>query len=175
MTTVTSSVSTNLNELFSRVTALETLVRDEYPSLAYRITAPATQEAGEYTSQADVSNALADLAGRVATLESLANQHLSAGLPTRTVETVSVPEPVTETPAPAPVTAPAPVVTSNGTSGVDYGAVAYGLSDLKRKIRGALGGSAEVDREHTGAVEWFVACFSGDASFDADTFRRQAG
>lgn len=168
MTTVASSVSTNLSELFSRVTALETLARENLPShLAHRISAPATHEAGTYTSQADVSNALADLAGRVATLEALAHDHLGAPLPARTVETVSAPEPVTDTPAPLPV--------RPRTSGVDYGAVAYGLSQIKSKVRAALGGSTEVDREHAGAVEWFVGCFAGDPSFDADAFRRNAG
>jgi hypothetical protein len=174
MTTVASSVSTNLNELFSRVTALETLARENLPAhLRHRITAPATQQAGTYTSDADVANALADLAGRVATLEALAHDHLGAPLPqSRTVETVSVPE----TPTPEPTPAPVVITDAHGThAAVDYPAVAYGLTSTKSKIQARLGRSAELDREYAGMVEWYVACFAGDSAFNAAAFRRDAG
>lgn len=83
--------------------------------------------------------------------------------------------------------ADAPSVSSNGSSsnttsapvstgtGVDYGAVAYGLSEIGAKFRQHLGSSAELTREYEGAVEWFVGCFAGDASFDANAFRTGAG
>lgn len=68
----------------------------------------------------------------------------------------------------------APESTGTGT-GVDYGAVAYGLTGIRDKFRQHLGSSADLTREYEGAVEWFVGCFAGDASFDANTFRAQAG
>jgi hypothetical protein len=171
MTIATPSVTANLDELFSRVTALETLAREHLPAhVANRISASPVVEAGTYTSSADVANALADLQGRVATLEALAHDHLGTPLPTRPVETVSVPE-TPEVTTPAPIPAPVEFRPAN----VDYAAVAYGLTDLKAKLRDGLTISDhELNAQYQGVVEWFVGCFAGDPSFDADTFRRNA-
>ncbi len=60
-------------------------------------------------------------------------------------------------------------------SGVDYTGVAYGLSEIGKKFRQHLGSSSALTSEYEGAVEWFVACFAGDSSFDANAFRAAAG
>jgi hypothetical protein len=91
----------------------------------------------------------------------------------------SVPESVSDASAPSVLSS---VQTTDNTntdapvsSGVDYGAVAYGLSEIKAKFRAHLGTSDDLTREYEGAVEWFVGCFAGDASFDANAFRAAAG
>lgn len=62
---------------------------------------------------------------------------------------------------------------------VDYGAVAFGLSEIKRKVStlvGFVGRGSELTGEYEGAVQYFCDVFAkSDPDFNADTFKRQAG
>lgn len=59
--------------------------------------------------------------------------------------------------------------------GVDYGAIAFGLSEIKRKVGQVVTGS-EMISEYRGAVQYFADVFAkSDPAFDADEFKRQAG
>lgn len=58
-------------------------------------------------------------------------------------------------------------------SGVDYGAVAFGLADMRRKLAEHLP-SIEVNAQMRDAADWFAACFAGDPSFDAAEFTAKA-
>ncbi len=62
-------------------------------------------------------------------------------------------------------------------AGIDYGAVAFGLKEISRKVGNALGGSAGDPRtEYAGAVQYFADVFmKADPQFDADAFKRQSG
>lgn len=65
---------------------------------------------------------------------------------------------------------------TQAATALDYGAVAFGLSEMKRKIVDAFGYSGEVGREHSGAVQYFADVFAkADPAFDADEFKRAAG
>jgi hypothetical protein len=129
-----------------------------------------TQVENTFVTREEFREAIADLRARVTGLENLANR---LGYAVDVPETETVPESVSD--------ADAPSVSSNGSapavtgSGVDYPAVAFGLTSLRDEIRGALGSSPELSRRYSDAVAWFVSCFSGDPAFDADTFRQQAG
>lgn len=72
--------------------------------------------------------------------------------------------------------APRPVA---GTTGVDYGAVAYGLASIKADVSGirdAFVGREEIDKQYRGAVQYFADVFKkADPSFDETTFKVQAG
>jgi len=62
----------------------------------------------------------------------------------------------------------------------DYAAVAFGLSEIKRKVSQVLPSlstaSVSMEDEYTGAVQYFADVFAkADPQFDADTFKRQAG
>lgn len=64
-------------------------------------------------------------------------------------------------------------VTSAST--VDYGAVAFGLSEIKRKVAANLS-SAVPASEYEGTVQYFADVFAkADPNFDADAFKVQAG
>lgn len=130
----------------------------------------------EFVTREEFLGAIDDLNRRVQGLYNLADRMgYAVTVPEREVVLESTPD------------TDAPSVSDNGSnsngnsapvataSGVDYGAVAYGLSEIGAKFRQHLGSSGELTREYEGAVEWFVACFSGDASFDANAFRSQAG
>jgi len=66
--------------------------------------------------------------------------------------------------------------TPRTTTGVDYGAVAFGLSEIARKVRGAVGASQQMVDEYRGAVQYFADVFAkSDPAFDATEFKRQAG
>lgn len=59
--------------------------------------------------------------------------------------------------------------------GVDYGAVAFGLSEIKRNVSNAatIPGAKEF---YEGAMQYFADVFAkSDPSFDADAFKLQAG
>lgn len=103
----------------------------------------------------EAREAFANLVTRVEALESLARDLRSHGV-TRTV-----------TPSVATPTTPA--------TGVDYGAVAFGLSEIKRKVAAAGVGSA-LQSEYVGAVQYFADVFAkSDPSFDVALFKRQSG
>lgn len=58
-------------------------------------------------------------------------------------------------------------------SGVDYGAVAFGLADMRRKLSAHLP-AHRVANEMRGAAEWFAAAFAGDPAFDRADFLAKA-
>lgn len=64
-------------------------------------------------------------------------------------------------------------------SRVDYGAVAYGLSSIKRDVAGVIGAEArnsDLAEHYRQTVQYFVDVFAkADPAFDANLFRRQAG
>lgn len=60
-------------------------------------------------------------------------------------------------------------------STLDYPAVAFGLSEIKRKVS-QLSNSREVASEYTGTVQYFADVFAkADPSFDVAAFKRDAG
>jgi len=61
-------------------------------------------------------------------------------------------------------------------TGVDYGAIAFGLSEIERKITDNFGNADAVHREHVGVVQYFSDVFAkSDPSFDAVDFARKSG
>lgn len=66
-------------------------------------------------------------------------------------------------------------------SAVDYGAIAYGLSEIKNAVQSELGnahlgGGVRISDYYRGAVQYFADVLAkSDASFDADAFKRQSG
>lgn len=117
----------------------------------------------------DVRAKAIELDERVTALENLARQirvpNAVAGLPVRPASTVV--RDVTGT-----------AVRSGQRSTLDYGAVAYGLSEIKRKVAGLVGdGDASALRsEYAGTVQYFADVFTkADPQFDADEFKRAAG
>lgn len=126
-----------------------------------------------FVTQDEFRAAIDELNRRVQGLYNLADR---MGYSVVVPEGNSVPESTPDTDAPS--------VSSNGSnattpaptgSGVDYNAVAYGLTTLKTEIESHLGQSAEVNRVYADTVEWFAACFAGDTAFDANTFRAATG
>lgn len=126
---------------------------------------------------------LGNVATRVTRLEDLARRALPGHLvreldsPVNTVTLTSVP---VADPAPVATEATGPASNVNGNApavpgaGVDYAAVAFGLTDLKAKMESAVGRSA-VANEYRGVCEWFAGCFAGDSAFDRAAFLRQCG
>lgn len=110
----------------------------------------------------EAREAFANLVTRVETLEALARQ-LRASTDVSTLT-----RPATARPATTVATG----------SAVDAGAIAFGLSEIKRKVAQALSGdSARVMAdEYVGIVQYFSDVLAkADPSFDAAEFRRQAG
>lgn len=107
----------------------------------------------------EAREAFANLVTRVEALETLARTLRAQGGSTAVSETYNRPQ--------APVT--------GGTTGVDYAAVAFGLSEIKRKVA-QLAGGHDLATEYAGTVQYFADVFAkADPSFDADAFRSQAG
>lgn len=115
----------------------------------------------------DVSTALAELSGRVEALEELASNHLGFVPSTRVYRDTEV-------------TAAAPAEVSNAgsgeVSGVDYGAVAFGLSEIKRKIASQFNVTdAQMQSQWEGTVDYFADVFAkSDPGFDRAAFTRAA-
>lgn len=66
-------------------------------------------------------------------------------------------------------------VSASTLNRVDYGAVAFGLSEIKRKVS-QLSNASRVASEYAGVVQYFADVFAkADPEFDAATFKRQAG
>lgn len=63
--------------------------------------------------------------------------------------------------------------------GVDYGAVAFGLSQIKRDVANVVGSearTADLTAHYVGTVQYFADVFAkSDPSFDIGAFKRQAG
>jgi hypothetical protein len=134
----------------------------------------------EFITRDDASahaEALAALDRRVTELEALARQMRRTSNPT------------TAAPAPLPrrdpitggsLRAERPVDTTESVSqanGVDYGAIAFGLSEIKRKIASALPGTmaGNLAHDYAGAVQYFADVFAkSDPTFDSATFKRQS-
>jgi len=72
-----------------------------------------------------------------------------------------------------------PTRTPGATLGVDYGAIAFGLSEIKHNVTRALsvqGGGADLAQQYEGTVQYFADVFSkSDPSFDEALFKRQSG
>lgn len=78
------------------------------------------------------------------------------------------------------VETPLPVRTPGASLGVDYGAVAFGLSEIKREVAQALnttGVSAQtLTSKFEGTVQYFADVFAkSDPGFNEAEFKRQAG
>jgi hypothetical protein len=110
---------------------------------------------------------MASLKGRVSALETLAGQ-LKNSAPAVHAAAHSTYDGVTGS---SRSSLPVQV---NEATGVDYGAIAFGLSDLKRKARNS--GVSGVSETFAGAVQYFADVFSkSDPSFNEADFKRQAG
>lgn len=71
-------------------------------------------------------------------------------------------------------------VSESDATGVDYGAVAFGLSEIKRRVGEVLSmhsvGEGRLVQEWTDTVQYFVDVFAkSDPEFDAETFKHQSG
>lgn len=132
-----------------------------------------TQVESTFVTREEFLAAVDELNRKVQGLYNLADR---LGYSVDVPERASVPESTPDTDRPSVVES-APRVTYVGaqSSGVDYGAVAYGLTTLKQDVVDALGRSPQVERRYADAVDWFVSCFRGDASFNEAEFRRNAG
>lgn len=126
-----------------------------------------TQVATTFVTREEFVAAIGELKARVIGLENLANR---LGYTVDVPETESVPESVSDVSAPRAVETVAQPLNGQ-SSGVDYRAVAYGLTTLRGDVTDALGSSPEVTRRYADAVDWFVSCFRGDASFNETEFR----
>jgi hypothetical protein len=112
----------------------------------------------------EAREAFANLVTRVEALESLAAQLKGSPVatPARRAEVMR--------PGSTPTT-----TFSEDRDVVDYGAVAFGLSEIKRKVAAAGVGSA-LQSEYVGAVQYFADVFAkSDPSFDVALFKRQSG
>lgn len=108
-------------------------------------------------------NALKD---RVTALEELARLHLG--------QSASPARPVV-TPSPSYDRSGIPAAARGERTGVDYGAVAFGLSEIKRRVAQIVSGTSLAD-EYAGTVQYFADVFAkSDPSFNADEFKRAAG
>lgn len=144
------------------------------------------------TTYAPLSD-LEDLKDRVARLEGLARQLTSerGGLSALAeprggvgqYDRSGLPAAARGEETPAGRTATPRVSTTNVTggtttrvgTGVDYGAIAFGLSEIRRKLAGVLDGPT-LRSEHEGAVQYFADVFSkADPAFNEAEFKRQAG
>ena len=108
------------------------------------------------------ADALSALDSRVNALENLARELRNS--PVRTAPAVRV------------ATQEAPRVTTPAT-GVDYGAIAFGLSEIKREVKSQFGVTdAQMATKWRGTVQYFADVFAkADSSFDARLFTSQAG
>lgn len=133
-----------------------------------------TQVATTFVTREEFVAAIGELKARVIGLENLANR---LGYTVDVPETESVPESQSDADAPTVLSSvPSDYDDSDRDvhgrpSGVDYRAVAYGLTTLRGDVTDALGSSPEVTRRYADAVDWFVSCFRGDASFNEAEFR----
>lgn len=131
-------------------------------------------KAGEFESD------IAALKGRVSTLETLAAELKRNGVRGYTAPVTASALP-TRTPGGSydAVTGSSRPSATTTTSDVDYGAVAFGLSEIKRKVADLLGASrglGALQSEYPSTVQYFADVFAkADPSFDADAFKRQAG
>lgn len=116
----------------------------------------------------DIAQEVQELDRRVSELEGLAARHL--GVP-------SVARPATVGGRSVHLGSTQAEVQGHAT-GVDYGAVAFGLSEIKDKVGNILVGHAAEDdmtREYRGIVQYFSDVFAkSDPSFDAAEFARLA-
>lgn len=117
---------------------------------------------------------LTDLKGRVRSLEGVANdlrRSRGESLPVRAIQGRSSAD---------TYTANLPTRTPGASLGVDYGAVAFGLSEIKREVTVALnasGVSAQTLRsKFEGTVQYFADVFAkSDPGFNEAEFKRQSG
>jgi hypothetical protein len=119
----------------------------------------------------DTRAELDSLARRVTTLETLAQSLRAGGVVSTTVATQNTQATRGQYDGITGASRPS----SNGVrSTVDYGAIAFGLSELKREA-GNLG--ADVPPAYfPGVVQYFADVFAkSDPNFDAELFTRQAG
>lgn len=117
----------------------------------------------------DVAEELQQLNRRVTELETLAQRHLGRGVvnvaPARPV--------VTRDPVDG-----ASVRQPQSQSTLDYGAIAFGLSEIKRKLSTLVDSTSartSMTSEYTGAVDYFADVFAkADPEFDRNEFNRLA-
>lgn len=116
----------------------------------------------------EAAQKLAELDKRVGALEALAARHLGArydaSTPVSTAETSAARTTTTATAAPS-------------STGVDYAAIAFGLSEVKRKVAVALDSSSasRMASEYAGTVDYFADVFAkSDPSFNRNEFNRLA-
>lgn len=114
---------------------------------------------------------LTDLKRRVSALENLANHLRSTGAPvqfaTPRVQRVSDRELLVSRD-------PIDGASVRSRSTLDYGAIAFGLSEIKRKLVSVIGADT-LRGEHQGAVDYFADVFAkADPEFNRDEFNRLA-
>lgn len=152
----------------------------------------ATEALSGYVTKADAASVVADLAelkGRVGALETLAEQlkrSNPAGLVSReTRSAVREDEGVRRDPAGSVVRPQGSPLAGQSRIDqrftLDYDAIAFGLSEIARKVRRAVGakgfgGSQAMADYYRETVQYFADVFAkSDPEFDADAFKRQSG
>jgi len=113
----------------------------------------------------ELRNQVNGLVTRVGDLERLARTLRSGGVAHNTV----TPEEVLQRSNPATQTATA--------TGVDYGAIAFGLSEIKRAIKYQFDVTdAQMRDQFAGTVQYFADVFAkSDPGFDEALFKQQSG
>jgi hypothetical protein len=130
---------------------------------------------GAYVTKEDaesVRTAVATLGQRVTALENLANDLRARQSGDATPEQPSRVEFGSTT-----LRSDLPTRTPGAALGVDYGAIAFGLSEIKRTIVNQFNVSnAQLRDQYTGTVQYFADVFAkSDPSFDEALFKRQSG
>lgn len=116
----------------------------------------------------DLALQIGELGDRVTTLETLAHS-LRAGMGSETrIQAHQAPLPRRESTVPATATT------------VDYAAIAFGLSEIKRKVGQLVSGdgigTSQMAGEYEGTVQYFADVFAkADPNFDEGAFKLQAG
>ena len=117
---------------------------------------------GAFISRTEGEAALRALEARVVALETLASDLRRSNSAV-----------LTATPLPA---REGTGTTSVSTTGVDTGAIAFGLKEIARKVGEVLTGTPGLDREYVGVVQYFADVLAkADSSFDEALFKQQAG
>jgi hypothetical protein len=114
-------------------------------------------------------DALSALDRRVASLETLASSLRRSGGVLADVQRVT---------SDTPDEVSSVTTEQSSRSTIDYGAIAFGLTEIKRKVAGLVGqgDSSVMAEEYKGTVQYFADVFKkSDPSFNEAEFKRQAG
>lgn len=127
----------------------------------------------------DVAGELQELNRRVGELENLAASLRPGALPVRNVSTIRPESAAVRAATRVETRDPIDGASVGRTTGVDYGAVAFGLAEIKRNVATALNGAGvsiqTLNSKYEGTVQYFADVFAkSDPQFNAAEFVRLA-